>query len=87
MLWIVYLSGNGLASYERRTKRLTFYSFKDREPRRPRSAAQRESTKTPMATSGWPRGGAAWSRSTPTDGVLFGTAIRPPIQTASVRTC
>ena len=32
MLWIVYLSGNGLASYERRTKRVTFYSFKDREP-------------------------------------------------------
>jgi ligand-binding sensor domain-containing protein/signal transduction histidine kinase len=32
VLWIVYLSGNGLASYERRTRRLTFYSFKDREP-------------------------------------------------------
>jgi hypothetical protein len=32
VLWIVYLSGNALASYERRTRHLTFYSFKDREP-------------------------------------------------------
>jgi ligand-binding sensor domain-containing protein/signal transduction histidine kinase len=32
VLWIVYLSGNGLASYERRTRRLTSYSFKDQEP-------------------------------------------------------
>ena len=32
VLWIVYLSGNGLASYDRATRRLTLYSFKDREP-------------------------------------------------------
>jgi signal transduction histidine kinase/ligand-binding sensor domain-containing protein len=32
VLWIVYLSGNGLASYDRKTRRLTLYSFKDREP-------------------------------------------------------
>jgi ligand-binding sensor domain-containing protein/anti-sigma regulatory factor (Ser/Thr protein kinase) len=32
MLWIAYLSGNGLASYDRNTRRLTRYSFKDREP-------------------------------------------------------
>ena len=27
-----YTSGNGLASWDRRTRRLTLYSFKDREP-------------------------------------------------------
>jgi signal transduction histidine kinase/streptogramin lyase len=32
VLWIAYLSGNGLASYERHQQRLTLYSFKDREP-------------------------------------------------------
>ena len=32
VLWIIYLSGNGLASYDRRTRHFTFYSFKDREP-------------------------------------------------------
>ena len=32
VLWIIYTSGNGLASYDRRTRRLTLYSFKDREP-------------------------------------------------------
>jgi ligand-binding sensor domain-containing protein/signal transduction histidine kinase len=32
VLWIAYLSGNGLASYERHKRRLTLYSFKDREP-------------------------------------------------------
>jgi signal transduction histidine kinase/ligand-binding sensor domain-containing protein len=32
VLWIAYLSGNGLASYERHERRLTLYSFKDREP-------------------------------------------------------
>jgi ligand-binding sensor domain-containing protein/signal transduction histidine kinase len=31
-LWIAYLSANGLASYERQKRRLTLYSFKDREP-------------------------------------------------------
>jgi signal transduction histidine kinase/ligand-binding sensor domain-containing protein len=32
VLWIAYLSGNGLASYDRHTRRLTRYSFKQREP-------------------------------------------------------
>ena len=32
VLWIFYTSGNGLASWDRRTRRLTPYSFKDREP-------------------------------------------------------
>ena len=32
VLWIIYLSGNGLASWDRHTRRLTLYSFKDREP-------------------------------------------------------
>jgi PAS domain S-box-containing protein len=32
VLWIIYLSGNGLASWDRRTRQLTMYSFKDREP-------------------------------------------------------
>ena len=32
VLWIIYTSGNGLASYERRTRRLTLYSYKDRAP-------------------------------------------------------
>ena len=32
VLWISYTSGNGLASWDRRTQRLTRYSFKDREP-------------------------------------------------------
>ena len=32
VLWIVYLSGNGLASYDRKTRRLTLYSFKELEP-------------------------------------------------------
>jgi signal transduction histidine kinase/ligand-binding sensor domain-containing protein len=32
VLWITYVSGNGLASWDRRTRRLTRYSFKDREP-------------------------------------------------------
>ncbi len=31
VLWIIYLSGNGLASWNRHTRRLTMYSFKDRE--------------------------------------------------------
>jgi len=31
VLWIIYLSGNGLASYDRRTRKLTLYSFMDRE--------------------------------------------------------
>ena len=32
VLWINYTSGNGLASWDRHTRRLTLYSFKDREP-------------------------------------------------------
>ena len=32
VLWITYATGNGLASWDRRTRRLTRYSFKDREP-------------------------------------------------------
>jgi len=32
VLWIIYTSGNGLASWDRHTRRLTRYSFKDREP-------------------------------------------------------
>jgi ligand-binding sensor domain-containing protein len=32
VLWIIYTSGNGLASWDRKTRRLTLYSFKDREP-------------------------------------------------------
>jgi signal transduction histidine kinase/ligand-binding sensor domain-containing protein len=32
VLWIIYTSGNGLASWDRHTQRLTRYSFKDREP-------------------------------------------------------
>ena len=32
VLWIIYLSGNGLASCDRRARRLTMYSFSDREP-------------------------------------------------------
>ena len=32
VLWIIYTSGNGLASWDRHTRRLTLYSFKDREP-------------------------------------------------------
>jgi ligand-binding sensor domain-containing protein/signal transduction histidine kinase len=32
VLWIIYSSGNGLASWAPDTRRLTFYSFKDREP-------------------------------------------------------
>jgi ligand-binding sensor domain-containing protein len=32
VLWITYTSGNGLASWDRLSKRLTLYSFKDREP-------------------------------------------------------
>ena len=39
VLWIIYTSGNGLASCDRHTRRLTLYSFKDREP--PRSGDQR----------------------------------------------
>ena len=31
VLWIIYLSGNGLASYDRKTRKLTLYSFTDRE--------------------------------------------------------
>ncbi|MBV8729190.1 MAG: hypothetical protein JO336_05220, partial [Acidobacteriia bacterium] len=30
VLWIIYTSGNGLASWDRHTRRLTLYSFKDR---------------------------------------------------------
>ena len=32
VLWIIYLSGNGLASWDRHTRRLTLYSFGDGEP-------------------------------------------------------
>jgi ligand-binding sensor domain-containing protein len=32
VLWIIYTSGNGLASWDRHTRRLTRYSFKHREP-------------------------------------------------------
>ena len=32
VLWITYTSGNGLASWDRHSKRLMLYSFKDREP-------------------------------------------------------
>ena len=32
VLWIIYTSGNGLASWDRHSRRLTLYSFKDREP-------------------------------------------------------
>jgi ligand-binding sensor domain-containing protein len=32
VLWITYQVGNGLASWDRHTKRLTLYSFEDREP-------------------------------------------------------
>jgi signal transduction histidine kinase/ligand-binding sensor domain-containing protein len=32
VLWIIYAFGNGLASYDRHTRRLTLYSFEDREP-------------------------------------------------------
>ena len=32
VLWIIYLSGNGLASWDRDTRRLTLYSFDEREP-------------------------------------------------------
>ena len=32
VLWITYTSGNGLASWNRHTRQLTLYSFKDREP-------------------------------------------------------
>jgi PAS domain S-box-containing protein len=32
VLWVIYSSGNGLASWDRQTRRLTHYSFKDREP-------------------------------------------------------
>ena len=32
VLWIIYTSGNGLASWDRHSRQLTFYSFKDREP-------------------------------------------------------
>ena len=32
VLWIIYTSGNGLASWERHSRQITFYSFKDREP-------------------------------------------------------
>ena len=32
VLWIIYTSGNGLASWDRHTRRLMLYSFKDREP-------------------------------------------------------
>jgi ligand-binding sensor domain-containing protein/signal transduction histidine kinase len=32
VLWIIYLSGNGVASWDRHTRRLTLYSFKDGEP-------------------------------------------------------
>ena len=32
VLWITYTSGNGLASWDRHSRRLTRYSFKDREP-------------------------------------------------------
>ena len=32
VLWIIYTSGNGLASWDRHARRLTLYSFKDREP-------------------------------------------------------
>ena len=32
VLWIVYLSGNGLASWDRHTRRLTLYSFGEGEP-------------------------------------------------------
>ena len=32
VLWLTYRSGNGLASWDRRSRRLTRYSFKDREP-------------------------------------------------------
>jgi signal transduction histidine kinase/ligand-binding sensor domain-containing protein len=32
VLWIMYAFGNGLASWDRRTRRLTLYSFEEREP-------------------------------------------------------
>ena len=32
VLWIIYLSGNGLASWDRHTRRLTEYSFGEGEP-------------------------------------------------------
>jgi len=32
VLWIIYTSGNGLASWDRHTRRLALFSFKDREP-------------------------------------------------------
>ena len=32
VLWIVYTSGNGLASWDRHSRRLTLYSFKEHEP-------------------------------------------------------
>jgi PAS domain S-box-containing protein len=32
VLWIIYTRANGLASWDRRTRRLTLYSFKEREP-------------------------------------------------------
>ena len=32
VLWIIYAFGNGLASYDRHARRLTLYSFEDREP-------------------------------------------------------
>jgi sugar lactone lactonase YvrE len=32
VLWIAYLSGNGLASWDRHTRRLTLYTLEEREP-------------------------------------------------------
>ena len=32
VLWIIYTSGNGLASWDRHTRQLTLYTFKEREP-------------------------------------------------------
>ena len=88
VLWIVYLSGNGLASWDRRTRRLTLYSFKDREP--PATALsgaegihEDADGNLWLATEGQRPGQdrlrAGEARS--------GTAIRRPIRTASARTC
>jgi ligand-binding sensor domain-containing protein len=61
VLWITYTSGNGLASWDRHSKRLTLYSFKDREPPASQISGVSEFTKTPMAICGWRLTVVVWS--------------------------
>ena len=87
MLWIIYLSGNGLASWDRHTRRLTLYSFKDREPPATELSGAEGIHEDADGNLWLATRGSGLVKIDPTGEARSGTAIRRPIRTASARTC